>query len=104
VERENLKKMKFAMFWEWVKTDEETKRVKTEQMLKEMKDNGKKYGKFVRLQDGSALNFVMIGQNKGFNVWEADNEEQLHNLSLLGNPELKVKIIPVRKPLWTKEV
>jgi hypothetical protein len=63
-----------------------------------------KYGKAVRLQDGTVLNFAIIGQSKGFNVWEGETEEQLHNGASFWSPELKLKAIPIRQPDWTKEV
>jgi len=46
----------------------------------------------------------MIGQSKGFNVWEGDDEEQLYNGASFWFPELKLKAIPIRQPDWAKEV
>jgi hypothetical protein len=63
--------------------------------VKEQQQNPERYGKYVRLQDGTAIQFAMIGQYKGFSLKEIEDEGQLQNAVSFWAPLMKYTYIPV---------
>jgi hypothetical protein len=49
----------------------------------------------MRLQDGTAIQFAMIGQYKGFSLKEIDDEGQLQNAVSFWTPLMKYTYVPV---------
>jgi hypothetical protein len=96
--------MKFIVFWEVRPEDREKRLAKREEWDNEMKQNPEKYPRRMRLQDGTAIIFGMIGQYKGFSLVEADTEEQLRNTVSLRAPFLKCKFVPIQQTERAKEI
>ena len=82
--------------------DLEQLQAKGEELFTEQKAHPEKYGKFMRLHDGTACGFDVIGQCEGFSPWEAESEDQLYEVTKLWEPELMIKWIPIRQGPLTK--
>ena len=89
--------MKFVVLYEVSPEDLEKTPARREEFVKAYKQNPEKYGQFMRLQDGIALDFGMIGRNQGFGLVNYDNEDQMQNVVSFWRPLLKFKFIPIRQ-------
>lgn len=66
-----------------------------------------KYPKRLLLQDGSTAEFGVLGEPKGFTLYETDDPEQLMNLILFWSPVMEWKFMPIIHPsksmvVWEK--
>ena len=90
--------MKFIAFFEWDPKDREKARKKLSKLLEERKKYPDKYPK-----DLSKAQYLGT-LSKGFNIYEAKNEEQLINFTLHYSPELKVKWVPLLESTKVTEI
>jgi hypothetical protein len=95
--------MKFLCWYEYTLEDLEELQAKSEELYAEQKAHPEKYGKFLRFPDGSPINFNTIGEYEGFSLWEAENEDQLYEVTRLWEPELTIKWIPIRQGPLAKQ-
>jgi hypothetical protein len=96
--------MKFIVFWEYDPKDLDKVLQKGRDYVKEQKAHPEKYGKWMRLQDGTAITFGMIGRSKGFALREVDTEEQMQNAVLFWSPLFKLTYVPIRQAPTATEV
>lgn len=96
--------MKFIVFWEWDPKDIDAIMIKSPEWVKEQKAHPEKYAKWMRLEDGTAIGFSIIGQSKGFSLREVDDVEQLYNAAMWWNPLLKLSFYPIRQSPGSAEV
>lgn len=96
--------MKFIMFIEYSPENREKILPKVEKWVKELKQNPEKYPRFMRLQDGTAIRFNMIGKSKGFTLIEVDNEEQMQNIVSFWTPLMKFTYVPIRQSAAAKQI
>ena len=96
--------MKFVVFWEFDPKNLETILKKGQDWVKEQKAHPEKYAKFMRLQDGTPIQFSMVGQSKGLSLREVDNEEQMYNAAVWWNPYVKLTYVPIRQSPGIKEM
>ena len=87
--------MKFVVFWAFCPENREKVLAKSKEWEKELKQNPEKYGRIMRLQDGTGIGFGMIGKYKGFRLMEVDNEEQMLNMVLFWTPLTKFTHVPI---------
>jgi hypothetical protein len=95
--------VKFIVFFEWDPESYDNVLAKGKEWVQELKAHPEKYGKWVRLQDGTAISFGMIGRSKGFAVREVDNEEQMNNAVLFWRPVLKLTYVPIIQAAAARE-
>ena len=88
--------MKFVVFWEICSGTRDAIIAKGDAFHDEMKADPTKYGRYLRMQDGSAIGFVMIGTRKGFNLVEYDTEVQMAREAAFWAPEISMKFVPIR--------
>lgn len=81
--------MKYIAFWEFNPEDFEKVIEKFMQIRAERNTGAKKYPKSL------SAAFTMVGEPKGFQLFETDDPEQLVNLSLHYVPLVKFKFIPI---------
>ena len=96
--------MKFIVFWEYDPNDIDAIIKKSPEWVKEQKAHPEKYAKWMRLQDGTAIGFGILGQSKGFSLREVDNEEQMYNAMRFWNPLLRLSFYPIRQSVGATEV
>jgi hypothetical protein len=89
--------MKFIVFWEISPENREKVLAKSPETIKERKQNPEKYGRFMRLQDGTGVGFSMIGKYQGFSLAEYDNDEQMQNIVELWAPLMTFKFVPIQQ-------
>jgi hypothetical protein len=87
--------MKFVGFFEASPENLEKIHVREKEWHKEYQQNPEKYSKYMRLQDGTAIAFAMIGQYKGLTLIEADTEEQMQNAVSFWAPLMKLTFVPI---------
>lgn len=88
--------MKFVVFWEIRSGTRDEIIAKGDVFHDEMKTDPTKYGRYLRMQDGSAIGFTMIGTRTGFNLVEYDSEEQMAREAAFWAPEIQMKFVPIR--------
>jgi hypothetical protein len=76
--KEEKGKMKILFIGEWEPKNVKMMITRLKEWYQELKKNPEKYGKILRLQDGTLCNFTMAGKFKGFMLLEVD-ERQLGN-------------------------
>jgi hypothetical protein len=96
--------MKFIVFWEWDPKDLDKIMERSKEWVKEQKAHPEKYAKWMRLQDGTAIGYGIVGQYKGFSLREVDDVEQMNNAMRFWNPLLQLSYYPIRKSPGTAEV
>ena len=84
--------MKFIVFWEY-NADELEVVIKKFQKLEE--DRKKTPDKYPEIISGP---FMFNGEAKGITVCNAKNDEQIVNLHLYHQPELKLSFVPIMDP------
>ena len=94
------------MFREYDPENREKLQAKMGEWVKERKRNPEKYGRYMRLQDGTATSFSMIGKNGGTALMEFDNEEQLQNTVSFWASLIQYNFVPIIQTAQakTKEV
>lgn len=95
--------MKFIVLWELSPENREKGLVRQQEYMQERKQHPEKYGRYLRLQDGTGIGFSMPGKYKGFNLMELDNEEQMQNTMNFWAPLLKFTYIPIRQTVGAKQ-
>lgn len=88
--------MKFVVFWEIQSGTRDEIIAKGDVFHEEMKADPMKYGRYLRMQDGSAIGFMMIGTRKGFNLVEYDSEDQMAREAAFWAPEIQFRFVPIR--------
>jgi len=89
--------MKLIAFWEIRPEDREKVQARGQEWVKDRKQHPEKYGRYMRLQDGTAAGFRMIGEYRGFSLVEVDTEEQLQNSVEFWAPLMTFKFAPIQQ-------
>ena len=89
--------MKLISFWEINPKDREKVQARGQEWVKELKQHPEKYGRYMRLQDGTAIGFRMVGKYQGFSISEVDSEEQLQNAVEFWAPLMTFKFVPIQQ-------
>ena len=88
--------MKFVVFWEICSGTRDEIIAKGDVFHDEMKADPTKYGRYLRMQDGSAIGFTMIGTRKGFNLVEYDSVDQMARETAFWAPDIQFRFVPIR--------
>lgn len=95
--------MKFIVFWEMCPEDREKVLARGVEYVKERKQNPGKYGRYMRLQDGTGIGFRMIGKYQGFSLAEYDTDEQMQNTVEFWTPLMTFKFVPIQQSPGAKQ-
>jgi hypothetical protein len=92
-----MKSMKFIVFRKWCPENREKVRERGQEWTNELKQNPKKYGRVLRLQDGTGIAFTLIGKYEGFSLLDFDNDEQMQNIQNFWAPLITFTFVPIRQ-------
>lgn len=89
--------MKFIVFRKWRAEDGEKIQAKAETWANELKQHPEKYGRVLRLHDGTGVAFTMLGQNEGFSLLDLETDEQMQNIQNYWSPLIAFTFVPIRQ-------
>lgn len=99
--------MKYVGVYEYDIKDVDKVFTKAKEIWAEREQFPDKYPKRLLLQDGSNADFGILGEPKGFALYETDDPAQIMNLILFWAPVKKYKFMPIVYPsekmaVWEK--
>jgi hypothetical protein len=92
-----MKSVKFIVFRRWSPENGEKVRERGREWAKELKQNPEKYGRVLRLQDGTGVAFTLIGKCEGFSLLDFDNDDQMQNIHNFWAPLITFTFVPIRQ-------
>ena len=87
--------MKFIVFRKVKPEDYEALRAKMGEWVNERKQHPEQYGRYMRLHDGTAASFTMVGKSGGCALMEFDNTEQMQNTVQFWNHMIQYTFVPI---------
>ncbi len=101
--KRRIKKMLFLVFRKYDPKDIDEVQARGMEFVKEVKQDPEKFGVPMRLQDGTAASFDIIGEYKGVLLVDA-NEEQMQTVVSFWAPLLTLNFIPIKQTFGAKQV
>lgn len=98
------KTMKFIVFWNLKPENVEKVQARGTEFVTERKQHPEKYGRYMRLQDGTGIGFRMIGKYQGFSLAEYDADEQMQNTVDFWIPLMTFKFVPIQQMPGSQQV